>query len=307
MSNNENILIIDDEPINVSIMQSELEDAGYDLLIASNGLQGWEMLKKHSHAISVVLLDRMMPGMNGIEFMKRLKQDESVRNIPVIMQTGAAESERVIEGIDAGVYYYLTKPYSTELLLAIVKAAIRDNTYRNAIPFASPITASNHYLIEEATFKIRTLESASELAASLSPFFPNPQTAALGLHELMLNAIEHGNLGIGFTTKSDLLRKQAWLSEVEQRLDAPEYRDKVATLRYRVSDSVIEVQIEDQGEGFDWRQYLNVPQEKLTELHGRGIMIANEIAFDELEYNEQGNCVTARVMRHKDEGTGQKI
>ena len=119
------ILAVDDEEINLEILLDDLTLAGYEVICAEDGQIAWDLLQLHDD-IEVILLDRMMPVMNGMELIGKLKADDRYKNIPVIMQTGAAATEQVKEGIDAGVYYYLTKPYDEELLLAIVASAIED-------------------------------------------------------------------------------------------------------------------------------------------------------------------------------------
>ena len=67
-----------------------------------------------------------MPNMDGMELLGAIKAEARFRDIPVVMQTAASEPEEVLEGIKAGVYYYLTKPYEQEMLLGIVGSALRD-------------------------------------------------------------------------------------------------------------------------------------------------------------------------------------
>ena len=122
------LLVVDDEPHNVKLLKVDLERVGYQVLTAYDGVEGWDVLHKNRDHISAILLDRMMPNMNGMEFMKKLKEDESIAQIPVIMLTAAAQTDQVAEGIQAGVYYYMTKPYEYEIMLSVIKAAISDHS-----------------------------------------------------------------------------------------------------------------------------------------------------------------------------------
>ena len=99
--------------------------AGYEVVLAEDGLAALERLEENPDTAAIVL-DRMMPEMDGMEFLSRIKANPKFQDIPVIMQTAAAGSEQVLQGIQAGVYYYLTKPYDDVLLLAILEAALRD-------------------------------------------------------------------------------------------------------------------------------------------------------------------------------------
>jgi two-component system, cell cycle response regulator len=119
------ILVVDDEPNNLEILKLDLEDEGYNILTGTDGVEGLKELQDHKDDVQVILLDRMMPNMNGIEFMKNLRADKSISSIPVIMQTAASDKEQIAEGMASGVYYYLTKPYDKTVLLSILKSAIQ--------------------------------------------------------------------------------------------------------------------------------------------------------------------------------------
>lgn len=123
---NHTVLVVDDEPNNLRALKIDLSEMNYNVLTAKDGQEGWQVLQDNKDEISAIMLDRMMPNMDGMQFMKKLKSTPDVSDIPVIMQTAAAEKEQVIEGITAGVYYYLTKPYDKEIMLSILQAAIDD-------------------------------------------------------------------------------------------------------------------------------------------------------------------------------------
>ncbi len=111
----------------------------------------------------------------------------------------------------------------------------------------------------------------------------------MGLNELMLNAIEHGNLGIGYRKKERLLREGRWREEVERRLGLPENGNKFASLIFEATEEAIVVRIEDQGDGFDWRSYLDFSLDRADDPNGRGIAAARELAFPNLSYQGSGN------------------
>ena len=115
------VLIVEDDPIHAKILEEYLVEAGYDIVVTKNGKEGLEALEEVQ--TDIVLLDRMMPEMDGIQFMEKLNKHKDLRDVLVIMQTAAADVPEVIEGAQTGVYYYLTKPYTEELLLSVVRAA----------------------------------------------------------------------------------------------------------------------------------------------------------------------------------------
>ena len=106
------VLVVDDEPESLKLIKRHLESEGYTVFTANNGAEGFEILQQHRKNIYLILLDRIMPKMDGIQFIKKLKANETIANIPVIMQTSASLQRQIAEGIAAGAYYYLTKPYT---------------------------------------------------------------------------------------------------------------------------------------------------------------------------------------------------
>ena len=94
------ILIVDDEPFNVDFLEQELEDLGYDSASAGNGQEA--LAKVRSAAPDLVLLDIMMPTMDGFEVLSRLKADTATRNIPVIIVSAMGGVENVVRGIEMG-------------------------------------------------------------------------------------------------------------------------------------------------------------------------------------------------------------
>jgi len=119
------ILIVDDDEMNIEILKECLHDAGYETVIARDGLEALEVLK--TEKVSAILLDWMMPNMDGIEFMKRVVgSGDELSEIPIIMQTVRASKGDQERGKAEGAYSYLTKPYTSELLLSTVSNAVQE-------------------------------------------------------------------------------------------------------------------------------------------------------------------------------------
>jgi CheY-like chemotaxis protein len=125
------LLLVDDEPLNLDIMCEYLGDAEYELVCAENGLIAWNILESDPCFFSAILLDRMMPVMDGMQLLARLREHPLLKNVPVIMQSARAEKEDIREGLEAGARYYLTKPYSEELLISVVRSAVNDYIKQN--------------------------------------------------------------------------------------------------------------------------------------------------------------------------------
>src|SRR5947209_1445511 len=100
MSAPEKILLVDDVPANLAVLTSALEPHGYEILAASNGAAALKVAVRARP--DLILLDILMPELNGLETCRRLKQDEATRDIPVIFITARAEMESIVEGFRAG-------------------------------------------------------------------------------------------------------------------------------------------------------------------------------------------------------------
>lgn len=120
------ILIVDDEAFNLDIMNEYLTDAGYDVFVAGDGNSALKKLEEVPD-FSVILLDRMMPNMDGIQVVNKIKANPKFVKIPVIMQTAAAAIGQQLEGMQAGVFAYISKPYEDIELLDLITQALNEH------------------------------------------------------------------------------------------------------------------------------------------------------------------------------------
>jgi DNA-binding response OmpR family regulator len=289
------VLVVDDEPIGREILAENLSIEGYVVVEADSGEAAWQLIDASPERFEAILLDRMMPDMDGIEILRRVKQRTDMRHVPVIMQTGMTADADVLEGLQAGAYYYLTKPFSADTLLAIVAAATRD--YRGHRELEEEVRRQGQILscLTEARFVYRSTDEARALAALLANVAPEPERVVLGLSELMLNAVEHGNLAIGYREKSQLINADRLHDEIGRRLADPRYAGRQAEVIVRREAGALRFTIRDQGAGFDWRGYLDMSPERAFDTHGRGIAMSRMISFDSLEYRGCGNEVEAAI------------
>ena len=152
---------------------------------------------------------------------------------------------------------------------------------------------SPYSLIDTCRFHFRTLDEAEALCLFAGYIFPDPARATKGLYELLVNAVEHGCLGIGYDLKTDLVEKNVWRAEVERRLSLPDNRQKnIEMIIARKTEGVFAI-ITDPGAGFDWKLYMGVEPSRAGDNHGRGIARALSVSFDTLTYNPKGNQVVA--------------
>ena len=124
------ILVVDDEPQNIELLEAYLVPQGYEIVKAANGEEALEKL--FSNQIDVMLLDVMMPGMDGFEVIRRVRQDNKYRNhrrLPIILVTALRETEDRIKGIEAGCDDFLSKPVDKMELLARVRSLVKVKAY----------------------------------------------------------------------------------------------------------------------------------------------------------------------------------
>ncbi len=150
-------------------------------------------------------------------------------------------------------------------------------------------------LIRSAQFAIRTRDEASLLAGELSLLFPDISSTTLALTELLLNAVEHGNLGIGGELKGELLRRGALEQEIERRLALPALRDRVVLVSLTCLHGQTSITIRDEGGGFDWRAQLAKPDLPSLEPNGRGLALVRSVSCVRVEFNQIGNTVTVKA------------
>lgn len=127
-NNASKILIVDDEIFNVDYMQQEIEDLGLDTVCAYNGPEA--LRKVADEKPDLVLLDIMMPGMNGFEVLTRLKEDPQTRDIPVIIISALSDVKSIVHGIELGAEDYMVKPFNDVLLRARIHNGLQKRRWR---------------------------------------------------------------------------------------------------------------------------------------------------------------------------------
>ena len=116
------ILIVDDEPMNTDYLEQELEGADYETLTAANGQEALE--KVRSEPPDLILLDIMMPVMDGFEALRQLQADPLTRSIPVIVISAASEVQSIVKGLELGAEDFLPKPFEPKILRARINSSL---------------------------------------------------------------------------------------------------------------------------------------------------------------------------------------
>jgi len=295
MAEQARVLIVEDNEADRALLEAHLSRDGFETEFAADGVDGWAVLDANPDRYDLVLLDRTMPRMDGMALLRKIKSDHRFLILPVILQSALVSREEVIEGIRAGAYYYLTKPYDAEMLLSVVRTAAADSAAARDLQNRVKRGMQVLQLLDEAHFTYRTIEEARGLAAVLATACPDAEATVIGLTELLVNAVEHGNLGITYDDKSALLASGGWMEEVSRRLELPENRAKRVDVEFCRSDDVLTFTIRDRGNGFEWARYLEIDPRRAFDRHGRGIIMARHVSFSSIEYRGTGSEVVATV------------
>ncbi len=293
------ILAVEDDRLQRAFLEQCVTALGHSIIEAENGAEALSVLQNEAGRIDIVLMDRIMPLMDGLTAVRRMKDNPALRRIPVIMVTGASTPHEMQEGIEAGVFYYLSKPVNRDVLNSVLAAAVREVEQNRTLNGELRRHRASFSLIETCKFHVRTLEEAECLAAFTANCFPDPDRVLQGMGEILINAIEHGNLEIGYERKTQILQDGTWRAEIERRLGLEEYRQRYVEVTIaRRTDGVYAI-ITDMGAGFNWQRYMSIDPARAGDNHGRGIAQANALSFDRLTYNAQGNQAVAFVGRER--------
>ncbi len=162
------ILIVDDVPANVHILQSRLAAHGYDIVTATDGEAALAAVKETQP--DLILLDVMMPKMDGFEVCRRLRADPSLPFIPIIMVTAKADPKDVVAGLEAGGDEYLTKPVDQPALVARVKSMLRIKSLHDTVEALATERAEwNKTLERRVEEQLGQLEQLGRLKRFFSP------------------------------------------------------------------------------------------------------------------------------------------
>lgn len=274
------VLIVDDERDTNDILASLVQARELQPIQLFAGSSVFTAVREH--APDLILLDLMLPDMDGFEICEKLKRDRETNLIPVIMVTALNDLNHRLAGVRVGANGYLTKPFTPDQLFAAIDEALawRDEH-------------ANHGTTGEITFDIRSeltyLQQTNDLLADLYAHTPLTERDIKELKQVVLemggNAIEWGH------------RKNA---------------DLVLRITYRISPDKVTLIVRDQGPGFDPRNiphaasdedpigHIDLRNEKGIREGGFGIMLARGLV-DEFQYNDKGNQVTL-IKRFKQAG-----
>lgn len=288
------VLIVDDDPDIRRLLGLYLGAEGIEGREAADGQEAWELLEA-GVPVDAVILDRDMPRLDGLGLLRRIKGNGELAHVPVILNSASGDALERLEGLREGAYYYLTKPVKQDMLLAVVRTALQDQQRVQDLREALKESVRTLTLLDRGLFKVRTVLEAQSLTSLLANACPDPESVAVGLSELMINAVVHGNLELTYEETTVLLESNGMVDEIRTRLESPRFRERIVEVRFDRMPGRIRFTIQDQGPGFDWRKYLEFSPDRIFDNHGRGIAMARTQSFSRLEYLGRGNVVVAEV------------
>ena len=161
------VLIVDDTPQNIRLLEAILTPRGYRVLVATSGSEGFRMATSESP--DLVLLDLMMPDITGLEVCRRLRADMAASHLPIVMLTSSGEQDKV-SAIESGADDYLARPFNQLELLARVNSLLRIKEYHDTIERqAAELSDLNQTLESRVQHQVQELERLGRLRRFLSP------------------------------------------------------------------------------------------------------------------------------------------
>ena len=291
------VAVVEDDPGSRRFLEDTVRALGYEMQSAEDGIKGLDLVRDWEP--HVVLLDIQLPGMDGLDVLAAIR-DEGIDTI-VIINTAFGTEDHAIRALRLRANDYLRKPVRHAELIPMLRKFEEIVQAREA-PTAMPEFVRDRRCTVEMDNDLSQVARVADYLANEAELGRNKPVAlgiTLGLVELLNNAVEHGNLGIGGDEKAAALGASpgAWRQLVEERRLDPARAGRTVRVEMVSTRDYAEWLITDQGEGFDWQAVMaSLDAPDPLALHGRGIFLAT-CYFDRVEFIGRGNAVRVRKTK----------
>jgi len=278
-------------------IRARLSELNFNYTFCDTAAQAMQELKSVAKPnLEAFILDETVLSHIDFDAFYNYRKQPGFNAIPMILQINNTEDFSLGQkALENGIYFSLSYPYSSTLFNSVLRAANHGFSQRLEASHRLSNFEKLRPLVQNAVFHARTIQDAQTISSVLAFLTPDQKRVSVGLFELILNAIEHGNLGIGYAEKSNLTINSALQQEIERRLNLPENLSKYVTVTVKRYKGQLQFSIKDCGNGFDYSSYLDFSANRSMDHHGRGIMIANQLSFDHMEYKDNGSKVICKV------------
>ena len=294
-----NILIVDDTDVDLLLMERLLNEPGFTIVTAGNGVQALEKIEEWT--IDLILTDLQMPKMDGLELVREVRKSHP--NIPIILTTGQGSEEIAAEALKAGATSYIPKTKLSAMLSSTVKEVLdilnTEGSYEGLVAhcvgskFQFELGVNPVLLPQMVDFCQRMLQSLTLLDRI------DRLRIAIAVDQALHNALYRGNLELGSHHRIDA-RDFAVSELVEEQINSEEFADRKIGIIFEINPTRFGIRIQDDGPGFDTSSVGSWGDPSL-----RGIILMNAF-MDSVVYNDKGNVVEMRFNFNKTEGETQR-
>lgn len=294
-----NVLVVDKDLVYRSVM-TDLLSEHMNLAFASNFEEASRLI--HQNEYSMVISDSEISDIHVVEMIKRLKTLKP--NLFFVIIASRRDMELAVDVMRNGAVDYLVKPFTIEDIANLVEKYLKVSVNKKF-----DYDLLNILTEEKRTFVLPTnvhilspfVYELMEMLKRFSYITKNDIfSMRLAIYEMLINAVEHGNLGINYETKKNLLSEGIdYIEYLEGLCKQEPYSLRKIEISYRYTRNSISFTVKDEGAGFDVKKFENRDiKSELLALHGRGIIIS-KFNMDEITYNETGNEVMLTKKLHK--------
>ena len=279
------VLVIEDESALRSMLADGLEQRGHQVILAHNGTDGLEIFKKERP--DIVLTDLCMPGKRGIEVLHHIKTIQP--EAKVVIMTGYGSEETAIEALRGGAISYLKKPFTFRDLYKVIEKIA--NLKNREVNTECVREETKRVVMGNEIDRVWSVVNQLIICAENVCGPEKTQELGLGLYEIIVNAIEHGNLAITFEEKYTAIKHNTYEALLRERVSDPAYATRRVTIDYRMIPGELHYTVTDEGDGFDWQSLVDadLSRDPLAPC-GRGLFLAR-IYLGRIEFNKKGNEV----------------